>query len=154
MVNLFDGASDVPVQPAPGLTTDLLPSFNHQAPPPPQGIPSVTAYNKNGVKIDFNFQKVDNNPANILDIALIVSNALAVPVTDFVFQAAVPKTLQLQLQSPSGNIIPPNNSGQITQLVKVANPQKAPLRMRIKVNYVVNGSPVSDQAEINDFPQL
>ena len=26
--------------------------------------------------------------------------------------------------------------------------------MRIKVNYVVNGSPVSDQAEINDFPQL
>jgi hypothetical protein len=55
------------------------------------GIPSVTAYNKNGVKIDFNFQKVDNNLANILDIALIVSNALAVPVTDFVFQAAVPK---------------------------------------------------------------
>ncbi len=55
------------------------------------GIPSITAYNKNGVKIDFNFQKVDNNPANILDIALIVSNALAVPVTDFVFQAAVPK---------------------------------------------------------------
>ena len=34
---------------------------------------------------------MDNNPANILDIALIVSNALAVPVTDFVFQAAVPK---------------------------------------------------------------
>ncbi|XP_028392024.1 AP-1 complex subunit gamma-1-like [Dendronephthya gigantea] len=154
IANLLDGTPDVSLQSVPGLGNDLMPSFNHQAASTPQGMPSITAYNKNGVKIDFNFQKVDNNPANILDIALIISNALAVPVTDFVFQAAVPKTLQLQLQSPSGNIIPPNNSGQVTQLVKVANPQKAPLRMRIKVNYVVNGSPVSDQAEINDFPQL
>ena len=39
---------------------------------------------------------MDNNPANILDISLIVSNALAVPVTDFVFQAAVPKVGQYQ----------------------------------------------------------
>ena len=34
------------------------------------------------------------------------------------------KTLQLQLQSPSGNIIPPSNSGMVTQVVKVANPEK------------------------------
>ena len=39
---------------------------------------------------------MDNNPANIVDISLIVSNALAVPVTDFVFQAAVPKVGQYQ----------------------------------------------------------
>ena len=68
------------------------------------GIPSVTAYNKNGVKIDFNFQKVDNNPANILDIALIVSNVLAVPVTDFVFQAAVPKVGHIDIGRIPGNM--------------------------------------------------
>ncbi|XP_046841939.1 LOW QUALITY PROTEIN: AP-1 complex subunit gamma-1-like, partial [Xenia sp. Carnegie-2017] len=154
MVNLLDGlSSNPPPVVQQDYTNNLIPSFN-QPLAAQQGIPSLIAYDKNGIKIDFSFQKVENNPANIVDISLNVTNAMAVPVTDFVFQAAVPKTLQLQLQSPSGNTIPPNNSGQITQLVKVANPQKAPLRMRIKVNYVINGSPVSDQAEINNFPQL
>ena len=35
-----------------------------------------------------------------------------------------PQTFQLQLLSPSGNVMPPNNSGTITQEVKVANPQQ------------------------------
>jgi len=34
------------------------------------------------------------------------------------------QTFQLQLQSPSGNVVPPNNSGAINQEVKVANPQQ------------------------------
>ena len=38
MLNLLDSGSSAPAQPAPGLATDLLPSFNHQAAPPaPQG---------------------------------------------------------------------------------------------------------------------
>ena len=33
-INLLDGGgSDVPVQPASGLITDMLPPFNHQAAP-------------------------------------------------------------------------------------------------------------------------
>ena len=38
MLNLLDGGSSLPAQPAPGLGNDLLPSFNHQAAPAaPQG---------------------------------------------------------------------------------------------------------------------
>ena len=61
------------------------------------GVPSIIAYNKNGLKIEFNLQKVDNNPANIIDMTLTASNSLAVPITDFVFQAAVPKVRELNI---------------------------------------------------------
>jgi AP-1 complex subunit gamma-1 len=54
------------------------------------GIPSITAYEKGGVKIDFNFEKDPNNPS-ISTITVNAVNSLSVPMTDFVFQAAVPK---------------------------------------------------------------
>ena len=34
------------------------------------------------------------------------------------------QSFQLQLQPPSGNIIPPSYSGNVVQIVNVANPQK------------------------------
>jgi AP-1 complex subunit gamma-1 len=71
-----------------------------------------------------------------------------------VFQAAVPKTFQLQLLSPSGNVLGPFNSSVITQLIKINNPSRQPLRMRIRLNYIVNGSPVVEQAELNNFPPI
>ncbi|KAJ8339961.1 hypothetical protein SKAU_G00345940 [Synaphobranchus kaupii] len=73
-------------------------------------------------------------------------------MTDFVFQAAVPKTFQLQLLSPSSNIIPGLNQGAVTQVIKVLNPQKQQLRMRIKLTYNHKGSSVQDLSEVNNFP--
>lgn len=116
------------------------------------GIPSITAFQSNGLKIDFAFEKSPGNPSNVVSIMVTATNSLAFPMTDFVFQAAVPKTFQLQLQSPSGNVIPPNNSGAVNQGIKVANPQQQPLRMRLKVTYKVNGAPVNEQGEVNSFP--
>ena len=34
------------------------------------------------------------------------------------------QTIQLQMASPSGNTIPPNGSGSVTQVINIANPQK------------------------------
>lgn len=116
------------------------------------GFPSITAFERNGLKIDFAFEKVPGNPSNVVSILVSATNSLSIPMTDFVFQAAVPKTFQLQLQSPSGNIVPPNNTGAVNQGVKVANPQQQPLRMRLKVTYKVNGAPVNEQGEVNSFP--
>uniref|UniRef100_A0A8C6Y1D7 AP-1 complex subunit gamma n=1 Tax=Naja naja TaxID=35670 RepID=A0A8C6Y1D7_NAJNA len=78
------------------------------------------------------------------------SNSTDVDMTDFVFQAAVPKTFQLQLLSPSSSSIPAFNTGTITQVIKVLNPQK--LRMRIKLTYNHKGSAMQDLAEVNSFP--
>nr|XP_054496609.1 AP-1 complex subunit gamma-1 isoform X3 [Agelaius phoeniceus] len=128
-----------------GLTTQPL--FNDIA----AGIPSITAYNKNGLKIDFTFERSNTNPS-VTVITIQASNSTELEMTDFVFQAAVPKTFQLQLLSPSSSVIPAFNSGTITQVIKVLNPQKQQLRMRIKLTYNHKGSAMQDLAEVNNFP--
>uniref|UniRef100_A0A672V4S8 AP-1 complex subunit gamma n=1 Tax=Strigops habroptila TaxID=2489341 RepID=A0A672V4S8_STRHB len=115
------------------------------------GIPSITAYNKNGLKIDFTFERSNTNPS-VTVITIQASNSTELDMTDFVFQAAVPKTFQLQLLSPSSSVIPAFNSGTITQVIKVLNPQKQQLRMRIKLTYNHKGSAMQDLAEVNNFP--
>uniref|UniRef100_A0A8C9VKL2 AP-1 complex subunit gamma n=1 Tax=Scleropages formosus TaxID=113540 RepID=A0A8C9VKL2_SCLFO len=117
----------------------------------PIGIPPMTAYNKNGLKIDFTFERSNTNP-NIAIITIHAANSTEAEMTNFVFQAAVPKTFQLQLLSPSSSIIPALNQGPVTQVIKVLNPQKQQLRMRIKLTYNHKGSPVQDLAEVNNFP--
>ncbi len=34
------------------------------------------------------------------------------------------QTFQLQLQPPSGSLLPANNSGNVVQIINIANPQK------------------------------
>uniref|UniRef100_A0A674H2C0 AP-1 complex subunit gamma n=1 Tax=Taeniopygia guttata TaxID=59729 RepID=A0A674H2C0_TAEGU len=128
-----------------GLTSQPL--FNDIS----AGIPSITAYNKNGLKIDFTFERSNTNPS-VTVITIQASNSTELDMTDFVFQAAVPKTFQLQLLSPSSSVIPAFNSGTITQVIKVLNPQKQQLRMRIKLTYNHKGSAMQDLAEVNNFP--
>ncbi|XP_039619241.1 AP-1 complex subunit gamma-1 isoform X2 [Polypterus senegalus] len=115
------------------------------------GIPPMTAYNKNGLKIEFTFERSNTNP-NIAVITIHASNSTDAEMTEFVFQAAVPKTFQLQLLSPSSNIVPALNTGTVTQVIKVLNPQKQQLRMRIKLTYMHKGSSIQDLAEVNNFP--
>ncbi|XP_012868131.1 PREDICTED: AP-1 complex subunit gamma-1 [Dipodomys ordii] len=62
------------------------------------------------------------------------------------------QTFQLQLLSPSSSIVPAFNTGTITQVIKVLNPQKQQLRMRIKLTYNHKGSAMQDLAEVNNFP--
>uniref|UniRef100_A0A4W3JYM3 AP-1 complex subunit gamma n=1 Tax=Callorhinchus milii TaxID=7868 RepID=A0A4W3JYM3_CALMI len=128
-----------------GLTSQPL--FNDLG----SGIPPMTAYSKGGLKIEFTFERSNTNP-NLTIVTINATNSTEGDMTDFVFQAAVPKTFQLQLLSPSGNLISARNTGVVTQVIKVLNPQKQPLRMRIKITYNQNGSPVQDLAEVNNFP--
>uniref|UniRef100_A0A8D3BJU6 AP-1 complex subunit gamma n=1 Tax=Scophthalmus maximus TaxID=52904 RepID=A0A8D3BJU6_SCOMX len=99
----------------------------------------------------FTFERANPNP-NIAVITIHASNSTEADMTDFVFQAAVPKTFQLQLLSPSSNVVPALNQGSVTQVIRVLNPQKQQLRMRIKLTYTHKGSPVQDLAEVNNFP--
>ncbi|XP_035251981.1 AP-1 complex subunit gamma-1 isoform X1 [Anguilla anguilla] len=128
-----------------GLSSQTL--FNDVA----AGIPPMTAYNKNGLIIEFTFERSNLNP-NITVITNHASNSTEAEMTEFVFQAAVPKTFQLQLLSPSSNVVPALKQGTVTQVIKVLNPQKQQLRMRVKLTYTHKGSAVQDLAEVNNFP--
>uniref|UniRef100_A0A672NMV3 AP-1 complex subunit gamma-1-like n=1 Tax=Sinocyclocheilus grahami TaxID=75366 RepID=A0A672NMV3_SINGR len=95
--------------------------------------------------------RANPNP-NIAVITIHATNSTEADMTEFVFQAAVPKTFQLQLLSPSSNVVPALNQGSVTQVIRVLNPQKQQLRMRVKLTYTHKGSPVQDLAEVNNFP--
>ena len=72
-------------------------------------------------------------------------------VTEFVLQAAVPKSMQLELAPPSSTVLA-FGGGVATQLLKVNNPTRATLKMRLKLNYSRNGVPHQDQMEVSNFP--
>lgn len=65
------------------------------------GIPSITAYNKNGLKIDFSFERSNTNPS-VTVITIQASNSTELDMTDFVFQAAVPKVELLRATRMTG----------------------------------------------------
>ena len=50
----------------------------------------MTAFEKNGLKIEFSFERAPNQ-ASVVNITLSATNSNPQPLNDFVFQAAVPK---------------------------------------------------------------
>ncbi|CAF2401217.1 unnamed protein product [Rotaria sp. Silwood2] len=112
-------------------------------------IPPMIALDKNGLRIVFTFER----EGTILTIHSKTTNFTQYPITNFIFKAAVPKTLTIELYPPDSTTIPANNSEEINQIIKISNPNKEKLRMRIKLNYLFNNSPMSDEAELNTFPE-
>ncbi|KAF3419873.1 hypothetical protein E2986_08206 [Frieseomelitta varia] len=113
---------------------------------------SMIVLDKAGLKITFRLER----PPDIADLLIInmsAQNSGNAILTDFLFQAAVPKvTFQLQMLSPSSTVIPP--SGQVSQVLKVTNINKVPLRMRLRISYTGPTGPVLEQTEVNNFPPL
>lgn len=147
--NLMDGMDALqPMGSINNQNTDLLGGLTNNI---GESIPSIVAVDKEGLKIDLSFEKEGSGPTVVI-VTLKITNSTNNPFNSFIFQAAVPKTIQLQLMSPSGDVVPPNNGGAITQLIKIANPQNANLRMRYKLSYIANGTTVNDQGEVSAFP--
>ena len=113
----------------------------------PTNIPSLSVYEKNGVSILFNFVK--SSETGQITINLTASNDATTSVSEFAIQAAVPKSMQLDLEPPSGSNLPPV----ISQVLKIRNPNKAVLKMKLKVSFVSsqNGT-IEEQLQIQNFP--
>lgn len=114
---------------------------------PTSETPTIVAYEKHGLRVVFTF------PANrITSVTLVAHNLTNSPIQDFVFQAAVPKSMSLVLAPPSSPTIPAGSS--VTQQLEINNPNQATLKMRLKISFVSGGIPVSDQGEVSNFPVL
>ncbi|KAJ4431745.1 hypothetical protein ANN_20349 [Periplaneta americana] len=84
-------------------------------------LPNITAYEKNGLKIIFSLERLPDNP-NTTVITMSAMNETPNPLSEFLFQAAVPKTFQLQMLPPSGTVVAP--AGQVTQVLRITNPNR------------------------------
>ncbi|XP_075708872.1 AP-1 complex subunit gamma-like 2 [Rhinoderma darwinii] len=119
--------------------------------PNPAAPLSLVAYNKNGVQVEFSFMRPPSSPA-LLVINSCATNSSSSDIADFQLQAAVPKNVQIQLQAPSGPSLPAFNGGSVTQSIRILNPQKVSLRMRLRLSFTHNGNLVQEICEVNNFP--
>ncbi|CAK9215465.1 unnamed protein product [Sphagnum troendelagicum] len=115
--------------------------------------PLLVAMQTSGLKITFEFTKQANSPQTTI-IKATHTNLSSSPYSDYLFQAAVPKFMQLQLEPASSNILPANGGAVITQVIKATNNmhgQKA-MVMKLRVSFKADGQNNLEQAQVNNFP--
>uniref|UniRef100_A0A8K9VFZ9 AP-1 complex subunit gamma n=1 Tax=Oncorhynchus mykiss TaxID=8022 RepID=A0A8K9VFZ9_ONCMY len=72
--------------------------------------PSVTVYEKNGVTLKL---QTDTQTDTGMTVTLTATNSTDGDITGLTLQAAVPKSVQLQMKAPSGDVIPAHGLGQV-----------------------------------------
>ncbi|PWZ04807.1 hypothetical protein Zm00014a_017027 [Zea mays] len=115
--------------------------------------PTITAFQSATLRITFSFKKQPGKPQETA-ISASFTNLATTTFTDFVFQAAVPKFIQLRLYPASSSTLPASGNGSVTQSLSVTNNQhgQKPLAMRIRMSYKVNGEDRLEQGQISNFP--
>ncbi|KAG2702096.1 hypothetical protein I3760_06G075000 [Carya illinoinensis] len=135
---------------------DLLDGFAPNPPMPDHGpvYPSIVAFESSSLRITFDFSKAPGNPQTTAILATFMNLSQNI-YTDFIFQAAVPKFLQLHLDPASSNTLPANGNGSITQNLRVTNSQhgKKSLVMRMRMAYKFNNEDILEEGQINNFPR-
>lgn len=92
-------------------------------PTSPQANPMINAYEKNGLKLMMELTKPDPSDNSKSDILCSFTNNSAHEMSAFVFQAAVPKTVQLAMKPPSSSILTAGQGATLTQVISVKNTQ-------------------------------
>uniref|UniRef100_A0A673LMN3 ADP-ribosylation factor-binding protein GGA3-like n=1 Tax=Sinocyclocheilus rhinocerous TaxID=307959 RepID=A0A673LMN3_9TELE len=123
----------------------------------PSKVLPVTVYDKDGVRVLMHFA-MDCPPGRPDVLVMVVSllNTAPLPVRSIVLQAAVPKSMRVKLQPPSGTEIAPFNPilppASITQVMLLANPLKERVRLRYKLMYLLGEHQYSEVGELDQFP--
>ncbi|KAF7294435.1 AP-1 complex subunit gamma [Mycena kentingensis (nom. inval.)] len=121
--------------------------------PPPQAAQSrltaYPAYEKNELKITLTPQTSPAQPGTVMILARFqVTGSSA--ATGLSFQAAVPKSQQLQMLPMSNSDV---NPGAVeTQKLRVIAPVGSAVRLRLRISYTVGGRAVQDQVDFSGFP--
>ncbi|XP_039904078.1 ADP-ribosylation factor-binding protein GGA3-like isoform X2 [Simochromis diagramma] len=117
----------------------------------------ITLYNRAGFHVSLHFAR--DPPPGHPGVAVVVMSAVntsALDVRDFLFQAAVPKTMLVKLQPASGTRLPPYNPvlppPAVSQVLLLANPQRRKVRLRYKLTLMHGNQHLSETGEIDNFP--
>ena len=114
------------------------------APSPAPSAKAHTVYNAHDLTITLT---PTTNPArpDIVNITARFTSTSSTPIAAVNFQAAVPKTHKLQMQAISNADIAPGATE--TQALRVMAPNNAPVRLRLRISFTVNGEQVQDQLD-------
>lgn len=113
-------------------------------------ISSFNCFNKNGISISANLMTI--HPDFSVDIYILFSNSNNQSVSNLSIQGAVPKGLSLKMDVLNSNIIPPMSDNSILQIVRIANPNKATLKLRLKLSYLFQELTYQEVVDVAGFP--
>ncbi|KAJ9121463.1 hypothetical protein QFC22_002079 [Naganishia vaughanmartiniae] len=127
--------------PAPAVTSQ---------PPQNPTLQSYTAYDKNGLKITLTPKANPAQPGMVQVLARFMASEGGVKNVNF--QAAVPKTQQLQMLAMSNGDIPPGATE--TQQMRIIAPPGAQVRLRLRISFskADSGEAVQEQVDFAGFP--
>ncbi|XP_039621531.1 ADP-ribosylation factor-binding protein GGA1 isoform X1 [Polypterus senegalus] len=123
----------------------------------PSSILPVTVFDSNSFRVLFHFAQ-DPPPGrpDVLVVVISMISTAPLPMHNIVFQSAVPKTMKVKLQPPSGTelpafnpIIPPTA---ITQVLLLANPHKEKVRLRYKLTFTMGDETYDEMGDVDQFP--
>ncbi|ODQ78411.1 hypothetical protein BABINDRAFT_162641 [Babjeviella inositovora NRRL Y-12698] len=138
--------------PAPSAKNEIMDLFAapsaSQSKPSQLQVPSsaLLAHSNSHVKLYFNVQQLGEGTA-LIDT--LISNVLAVTVSDISMLIAVPKSQKLQLSNISSPLI--QAGGTAKQTMKVNGKEGGKLKLRIKLGYSVDGQAIEEQFDFGGF---
>ncbi|KAI1896788.1 hypothetical protein AGOR_G00098420 [Albula goreensis] len=123
----------------------------------PSKVLPVTAYDKDGVRVLLHFaMECPPGRPDVLVLVVSMLNTAPLPVKNVVLQAAVPKSMKVKLQPPSGTELAPFNPilppAAITQVMLLANPLKEKVRLRYKLMFTLGEQQCTEVGEVDQFP--
>ncbi|KAK1879801.1 AP-1 complex subunit gamma-1 [Dissostichus eleginoides] len=157
------GGSEETLQPSPstalGLLTNtpstaggnLLDLLGDLEPEPLTPAPLVPVYDKDGVALTLSCEKQSDTA---MTVTLTASNSTDSDISSFTLQAAVPKSVKLNMNAPSGDSLPARGAAKVTQMVVLNYQNKVNLKMKIRISYSSRGSTFQDTVQIDTFPGL
>ena len=113
--------------------------------------PQAEIYSGNGLKISLEAKR-DSQTTVLVKVSYQSLNKV---VTNISLQVAVPKvnfvnkSLKLAMQPATSNQVLPNLPA--TQLLKIENPNKASIKIRCKLSFVVDGRTVNEMVDFDRF---
>ncbi|XP_049714917.1 ADP-ribosylation factor-binding protein GGA3 isoform X3 [Elephas maximus indicus] len=183
--SFFPGAAPSPLLPTTASARPLLPLptvpgsplFQPQGSPPkgpelslasvhvplesikPSSALPVTAYDKNGFRILFHFAKeCPPGRPDVLVVVVSMLNTAPLPIRSIMLQAAVPKSMKVKLQPPSGTELSPFSPTQppaaVTQVMLLANPLKEKVRLRYRLTFALGEQLSTEVGEVDQFPPV
>jgi len=125
----------------------------------PLGYPPFVAFSSplpHGLTVTFTVTKPAGTSSGLTDILATFTARGPGPLSAFICQVAVPKTMKLSLQPASSSIIPAVGAGSVTQAFSLDNAvhgSKA-IAVRMKLVYTPGGGgeTVTEQVDVKNFP--
>jgi AP-1 complex subunit gamma-1 len=112
----------------------------------------ITAYDKDGLSIVMCIAR-EHADHRIVNVTCKFFNHTQRSLNKFIFQAAVPKYVAMEMMPASASFLPANSLGRVTQKISLKNTSPGkPLKMLIKVQYNVGDNLVIEQVQVPPFP--